>query len=217
MKAAFSRGEPPWRRQGRHCGYKYRLRSSQRQFPKSLLINKCKELFTKVAMHISLCLVLLGCVGALASHPSPYAPPPSYGYHQPQPSYGKYGSYCDPKAPPACSVNGTLMYCLEDAEYPSYEIKLRPYLGAPLQFSQLIRRNYGQQLSADGALFDYFPIGKANENKHRFTYISDLRLPSWLTRSENAQLDSLNRRSVASRECIIVDLSPTAFSWRDFV
>jgi len=76
-------------------------------------------------------LVILALVGAtLGSAPHH---PPAYGYrpqpsYHPAPAYGhaapKYEhTYCDPTAAPACNANSTLTYCLEDDEYPEYEIK----------------------------------------------------------------------------------------------
>ncbi|XP_043212527.1 neurotrophin 1-like [Amphibalanus amphitrite] len=61
---------------------------------------------------------VLACVAAAtASHPPPYGhPAPHYGGYQQQ-------HYCDPTAAPACAANSSLTYCLEDAEYPAYEIK----------------------------------------------------------------------------------------------
>ncbi|XP_076059641.1 neurotrophin 1-like [Oratosquilla oratoria] len=63
--------------------------------------------------------VVLACAGlVLATHPS------SYG-HQLQPAYGHHPppSYCDPKARPACAATSNITYCLEDEQYPEYEIK----------------------------------------------------------------------------------------------
>ena len=54
----------------------------------------------------------------LSSHPPVYHPQPAYGHHQPH----KH-EYCDPTVAPACAANSTLSYCLEDDEYPEYEIK----------------------------------------------------------------------------------------------
>ncbi|XP_064113513.1 neurotrophin 1-like [Macrobrachium nipponense] len=59
-------------------------------------------------------------------HPRPsYHPQPSY--HQPsyhQPSYHPQPSYKHHEpAVPACAANTTKPWCLEDAEYPTYEIK----------------------------------------------------------------------------------------------
>jgi len=52
---------------------------------------------------------------------------PSYGY---RPQYQPKPHYDEPKKPqedyskdPACSANGTLTRCLEDADYPEYEVK----------------------------------------------------------------------------------------------
>ena len=50
---------------------------------------------------------------ALAAHPLvPLAP------HGPAPHHG----YCDPKAPPACALHTDVPFCIEDPEYPEYEI-----------------------------------------------------------------------------------------------
>ncbi|KAK4317688.1 hypothetical protein Pmani_008497 [Petrolisthes manimaculis] len=64
-------------------------------------------------------------------HPQPsyHQPQPSYhhpqpSYHQPQPAYHPQPSYHhDPAAIPACADNTTKPWCLEDSEYPLYEIK----------------------------------------------------------------------------------------------
>jgi len=62
-------------------------------------------------------------------HPAPaYKPRPSYhprpAYHQP-PSYHTPAPYKPHKEPavPACAANTTKTWCLEDTEYPEYEIK----------------------------------------------------------------------------------------------
>ncbi|XP_053633967.1 uncharacterized protein [Cherax quadricarinatus] len=53
------------------------------------------------------------------SYPTPsYGPPPAYG---PQPSYKP--AYCDPTKPPSCAAGSHLPYCLDDPEYPEYDIK----------------------------------------------------------------------------------------------
>ncbi|XP_063593243.1 neurotrophin 1-like [Penaeus indicus] len=73
--------------------------------------------------------VVLACAGVVLGS----VQPPAYGHH-PQPAYGHrapaYGhqpaykhGYCDPTVAPSCATNSTLSYCLEDAEYPEYEIK----------------------------------------------------------------------------------------------
>ena len=50
--------------------------------------------------------------------PAPHAPAP----HAPAPhGYG----YCDPKAPPACAEGSDLPYCVEDKEYPAYDIAVK--------------------------------------------------------------------------------------------
>merc|ERR1719229_1520764 len=45
--------------------------------------------------------------------PAPHAPAP-HGY-----------GYCDPKAPPACAEGSDLPYCVEDKEYPAYDIAIK--------------------------------------------------------------------------------------------
>merc|ERR1711994_39887 len=42
-------------------------------------------------------------------HPAPHHPHAPHGY-------------CDPKAPPKCALDTDLPFCIEDAEYPEYEI-----------------------------------------------------------------------------------------------
>jgi len=44
---------------------------------------------------------------------------PHYGKHHHTPSYG----YCDSTEAPACAANTSTNFCLEDPEYPTYEIK----------------------------------------------------------------------------------------------
>merc|ERR1719219_1183983 len=41
------------------------------------------------------------------------------GHHHHPPSYG----YCDATEAPACAANSSNNFCLEDPDYPSYEIK----------------------------------------------------------------------------------------------
>merc|ERR1711899_126529 len=45
-------------------------------------------------------------------HPAPHHPPHGHPPH----------GYCDPKAPPKCAADTDLPFCIEDAEYPEYEI-----------------------------------------------------------------------------------------------
>ncbi|TRY68312.1 hypothetical protein TCAL_09662 [Tigriopus californicus] len=47
------------------------------------------------------------------AYPSPHHPEPSYNPHHPEPHY----------APPACSKGNHKPFCLEDPEYPTYEIQ----------------------------------------------------------------------------------------------
>ena len=46
---------------------------------------------------------------------------PPYGAYGHQPHYQSEYEYCDPTVAPACA--GNLTYCLEDEEYPTYDIK----------------------------------------------------------------------------------------------
>ena len=62
-------------------------------------------------------------------HPAPHAPHPAphYGEPHPAPHYGEphpapHGGYCDPKAPPKCALHSDLPFCLEDPEYPEYDV-----------------------------------------------------------------------------------------------
>jgi len=58
-------------------------------------------------------------------HPAPsYHPRPSYGHHAP-PAYAPAPTHKphEYKEIPDCSVNNTKPYCLEDGDYPEYEIK----------------------------------------------------------------------------------------------
>jgi len=55
-------------------------------------------------------------------HPphDPYAPDPyAAAPHHPAPAHH---GYCDPKAPPACALHTDVPFCIEDPEYPAYEI-----------------------------------------------------------------------------------------------
>ena len=58
-----------------------------------------------------------------ASHhaPSAYAPPVYAPPHH-APHHAAPVSYCDPKAAPKCAVNVDVPFCIEDPEYPAYEI-----------------------------------------------------------------------------------------------
>merc|ERR1719244_692006 len=67
---------------------------------------------------LSLSLLLLGVAQADHGHHSHK----HHGHHGHHGGY-KTHSYCDATEPPACSNNGTTAYCLEDADYPTYEIK----------------------------------------------------------------------------------------------
>ena len=50
-------------------------------------------------------------------HPVPHHPVPHHPPH-PAPHHG----YCDPKAPPVCALHTDVPFCLDDPEYPEYEI-----------------------------------------------------------------------------------------------
>ncbi|XP_037776582.1 uncharacterized protein LOC119573422 [Penaeus monodon] len=68
--------------------------------------------------------VVLGSVHppAYGHHPqAAYGHAPAYGHYAP--AYGRQHAYCDPTVAPACVANSTLSYCLEDTEYPEYEVK----------------------------------------------------------------------------------------------
>ncbi|XP_050691874.1 neurotrophin 1-like [Eriocheir sinensis] len=60
--------------------------------------------------------VFLACaavaLGSASHPPQTYGPPPSHN-----------AGYCDPTTPPACAHGGDVSFCLEDPEYPEYEIK----------------------------------------------------------------------------------------------
>ena len=65
--------------------------------------------------------VASGCLGiflplVMGVHP-PHHPVPHHG-----PPHPPHGGYCDPKAPPACALHTDVPFCLEDPDYPSYEI-----------------------------------------------------------------------------------------------
>ncbi|TRY69595.1 hypothetical protein TCAL_09397 [Tigriopus californicus] len=79
-------------------------------------------------------IVLAATPGPYHPQPTPYAPhaPPP---HHPEPVYPDPHhapphhpaphapqGYCDPKAPPKCAHQSDLPFCLEDPEYPDYEI-----------------------------------------------------------------------------------------------
>jgi len=55
----------------------------------------------------------------LSTHPHPPHPHPVPHHAPPHPPHG---GYCDPKAPPACALHTDVPFCLEDPDYPSYEI-----------------------------------------------------------------------------------------------
>ena len=64
--------------------------------------------------------------GPYAPAPSPYAPAPyaphpapHHAPHHPAPVH----QYCDPKAPPKCALHIDVPFCVEDPEYPAYEIE----------------------------------------------------------------------------------------------
>ena len=60
---------------------------------------------------------------AFAAHPHPvHHGPPHHGHaplHHPPPAHH---GYCDPKSPPACALHTDVPFCIEDPEYPEYEI-----------------------------------------------------------------------------------------------
>jgi len=76
---------------------------------------------------ISLAIVAIASA-ARPHHPPAYRPAPSYhprpSYHRPayhQPAYKPAPTY--KAGEPACAINNTKTWCLEDAEYPTYEVK----------------------------------------------------------------------------------------------
>ncbi len=50
--------------------------------------------------------------------PPPHHPLPHHPPHHPTP----HGHYCDPKAPPPCALHHEVPFCIEDPDYPVYEI-----------------------------------------------------------------------------------------------
>ena len=52
-------------------------------------------------------------------HPVPHHPVPHHAPHHPPPPHH---GYCDPKAPPTCALHTDVPFCLDDPEYPEYEI-----------------------------------------------------------------------------------------------
>lgn len=69
-----------------------------------------------VAAILPLALAVAWAAHPIPHHPAPHHAPAPYGHAPPAPAY------CDPKAPPACAAGSDLPYCLEDAEYPTYDI-----------------------------------------------------------------------------------------------
>lgn len=67
-------------------------------------------------------LFLLFVGSSMAANPYHHASPAPY---HPAPYHAKAHHYCDPKAPPPCAnVTAALLpYCLNDKDYPAYEIK----------------------------------------------------------------------------------------------
>merc|ERR1711915_585482 len=69
-------------------------------------------------------------MGHHAVHPAPYEPYPQAPYHEPVVHHAP-APYHEPKAhpkpdnykPPKCSVGNPKTWCLEDPEYPTYEIE----------------------------------------------------------------------------------------------
>jgi hypothetical protein len=64
---------------------------------------------------------------ALQTPPHPHGPthgaPHGAPHHAPHGlPHGQPPAYCDPKAPPKCALHSELPFCLEDPEYPEYEI-----------------------------------------------------------------------------------------------
>jgi len=59
---------------------------------------------------------------APAPAPGPYAPAPPAPYAPAHPAPTPQYGYCDPKAAPKCAEGSDLPYCVEDAEYPAYDI-----------------------------------------------------------------------------------------------
>jgi hypothetical protein len=57
---------------------------------------------------------------AFATHPVPSAHHPVANL--PAPYHPAPHGYCDPKAPPACALHDDLPFCIEDPEYPHYEV-----------------------------------------------------------------------------------------------
>ncbi|CAL4068981.1 unnamed protein product [Meganyctiphanes norvegica] len=79
-----------------------------------------------MALRLLISLVVVALASASGGHhhrphhAPAYRPAPSYqprpSYHKPAPSYKDAGD-------PACSINNTKTWCLEDEEYPTYEVK----------------------------------------------------------------------------------------------
>lgn len=100
--------------------------------------------------------------------PEPYGyPAPSYGkpaYPASYPSYpAAYPKYCDPKAAPKCAENSTLSYCLDDIEYPVYEVKYA------IDYDPLVLKKYADvaKQSADDLVDG---ITKVQEEKFDYSF-----------------------------------------------
>ena len=76
-------------------------------------------------LQVASVVVPLALAFAATPHPHPHAPPPHHPHpapHHPAPYAPAPHGYCDPKAPPACALHSDLPYCLDDPEYPDYEV-----------------------------------------------------------------------------------------------
>uniref|UniRef100_A0A0P4VYH5 Spaetzle domain-containing protein n=1 Tax=Scylla olivacea TaxID=85551 RepID=A0A0P4VYH5_SCYOL len=77
--------------------------------------------FTNTVYFIYLQSVFLACAGvALGSLPPVHRTPARQPYGA-QPTHR--AGYCDPTTPPTCAYGSDVSFCLEDPEYPEYDIK----------------------------------------------------------------------------------------------
>jgi len=99
----------------------------------------------------------------------PYSPhPPHTPAHQGPPQYNppppqQAQSYCNPKTPPKCAGKSDLPYCLDDADYPSYDIAQK------ISQDSLFLKKYADKAnqSADDLIEG---ISKADEESHDYSY-----------------------------------------------
>jgi len=77
---------------------------------------------SKLVMAIAVVVPIALAFAAGPPHHPVHPAPHHAGPHHAGPHHAPPHGYCDPKAPPKCALKSDLPFCIEDPEYPEYEV-----------------------------------------------------------------------------------------------